>query len=114
MDLVKILAALLTKIFIRRAFGTEYANTRPVLPDLANVALNKKASNFVGKIKSCKNLGVGAVNGGRARVVFRATKAADCLVLVVLKVVTTIGHVCIFAPGISVGVVVLTAFASPA
>jgi hypothetical protein len=70
MDLVKILAALFAKIFIGRAFGTEDANASAVLPDLANITLNKEAGNFVGEVYCCKDLGVGAIDGWRARVVF--------------------------------------------
>lgn len=70
MDLVKILAALFTKVLVGRAFGAEYANASAVLPDLANVALNEEASDFVGEVYGRKNLGVGTVDGRGARVVF--------------------------------------------
>lgn len=113
MNLVQILAALLAKILVGRAFSAENANASTVLPDFANVALNKEASNFVGEVYSGKNFGVRAVDGRRAGVVLRATETADCLVLLVLKVLATIDHVYIFASRNSFGVVDLSAFASP-
>jgi hypothetical protein len=66
---VKILTALFAKILIWGAFGTKNANASAVLPDLADVALDEEAGNFIGEIDSCKDLGVWAVHGRRARVI---------------------------------------------
>lgn len=95
MNLVKVFAALLAKILVWGALGAENAQAGTVLPDLADITLNKEAGNILCKLDASKNVGVGAVYGRPTWVLFRATDAPNSLVLFILCVVAPIGGICI-------------------
>jgi hypothetical protein len=64
-----------------------------MLPNFANVALNKEARNIVCKINRSKELRVWPVNGRSSWIVLSATDTSHCLVFFILKVITSIDHV---------------------
>lgn len=110
MDLVKVLPALLAKIFIGRALGAKNANASAVLPDFADIALDIEASNIFRQLNCGEEVGVWSVHRRTARVVLRATDAPDSLILLFLEVVAAVCHVKIVVFYVLlVTVVVLTA-----
>lgn len=96
MYFVQIFAALFAKIFVGGAFDAENSDAGAVLPDFADVALHKETRHIVCELNRRKDFSVRPVDRRRTWVIFRATDAADGLVLLVLRVITGVGHVCIF------------------
>lgn len=100
MDLVQILATLLTEVFVGRTLFGENTDASTMLPDFADIALDEKSRYFVRQLDASKEVGLWIVlslfrillERWRARVFVEATDTSYRLV-VLLNVVTPSSHI---------------------
>lgn len=107
-NLVRFLATLLAKVFVRGRLGAEDSDASAMLPNLANVALNEEAGNIFSELMCEKEVGLWGVDWRGAGILLRAADASDGLILLVLNVFAS-GHDNVIR-GRPLGLVVLAAF----